>query len=300
MQKHAYMIIAHNQFDLLERLIRLLDDPRNDLYIHIDAKVQDFDFDHFRGLVRYSKLAFTPQRESVTWGAFSVVKTELLLLQTAVVGEDPTQPYVYYHLLSGVDLPIKSNDVIHDFFARNAGKEFVHFSKNTPDPAFADRIRYYHLFRKERNLLTKILAQIIFRIQLALRVNRLKGQDLIVQKGTNWFSITGAFAKYILDRAEWVQKTFAYSYCGDEVFVQTLLVNSPFAANLYMPNCNNDQMACARLIDWQRGNPYVFRMADHDEIMRSPAMFARKFSMQTDSEIVDTVYKTIKEKNHAK
>lgn len=38
MQKHAYMIIAHNEFDLLEILVRLLDDPRNDIYVHIDAK----------------------------------------------------------------------------------------------------------------------------------------------------------------------------------------------------------------------------------------------------------------------
>ncbi|MCI5660123.1 MAG: glycosyl transferase, partial [Clostridium sp.] len=50
-----------------------------------------------------------------------------------------------------------------------------------------------------------------------------------------------------------------------------------------------DQMACARLIDWERGNPYVFRMADYDEIMQSPAMFARKFSMQTDPEIVRAI-----------
>jgi hypothetical protein len=27
MQKHAYFIIAHNEFDLLETLVRLLDDP---------------------------------------------------------------------------------------------------------------------------------------------------------------------------------------------------------------------------------------------------------------------------------
>lgn len=40
MQKHAYMIIAHNEFDLLEILVRLLDDPRNDIYVHIDAKVK--------------------------------------------------------------------------------------------------------------------------------------------------------------------------------------------------------------------------------------------------------------------
>lgn len=289
MHKHAYMIIAHNEFDLLETLVRLLDDPRNDLYIHIDAKVQDLDFARFHGLVQHANLQFTPRRLSVTWGHSSQVMTELLLLQTAVAGEDPAQPYAYYHLISGVDLPIKSNDEIHAFFDQNEGKEFVHFSKNEPDPGFATRIRYYHLFRKKRNGFTKVLAQIAFRLQVLLRVDRLKGQGLIVQKGTNWFSITGDFAKYIVSQAERVEQLFAYSYCGDEVFVQTMLVNSPFAANLYMPNCNNDQMACARLIDWERGHPYVFRMADYDEIMQSPAMFARKFSMQADPEIVKAI-----------
>ena len=92
MQKHAYMIIAHNEFDLLEILVRLLDDPRNDIYIHIDAKVKDFDFKSFQALTQYSRLRFTPRRISATWGDFSLVNTELLLLQTAVGGEDPAQP----------------------------------------------------------------------------------------------------------------------------------------------------------------------------------------------------------------
>jgi hypothetical protein len=100
MQKHAYMIIAHNEFDLLEILVRLLDDPRNDIYVHIDAKVKDFDFKSFQALTQYSRLRFTPRRISATWGDFSLVNTELLLLQTAVAGEDPAQPYAYYHLIS--------------------------------------------------------------------------------------------------------------------------------------------------------------------------------------------------------
>lgn len=54
MQKHAYMIIAHNEFDLLEILVRLLDDPRNDIYVHIDAKVKDFNFKSFQALTQYS------------------------------------------------------------------------------------------------------------------------------------------------------------------------------------------------------------------------------------------------------
>ena len=266
-----------------------MDDPRNDIYVHIDAKVKDFDFKSFQALTQYSRLRFTPRRISATWGDFSLVNTELLLLQTAVAGEDPAQPYAYYHLISGVDLPIKSNDEIHAFFEQNEGKEFVHFSKNEPDPAFATRIRYYHLFRKKRNFFTKVLAQIAFRLQVLFRVDRLQGQNLVVQKGTNWFSITGAFAKYITAHTDEIQRRFSYCYCGDELLVQTMLVNSPFASNLYMPNCNNDQMACARLIDWERGRPYVFRMADYDEIMQSSAMFARKFSMQADPEIVKAI-----------
>ena len=40
-------------------------------------------------------------------------------------------------------------------------------------------------------------------------------------------------------------------------------------------------------------------MADYDEIMQSPGMFARKFSMQVDPEIVKAIQELIEEKNHA-
>lgn len=32
MNKHAYLIIAHNDFYILEKLLMLLDDERNDIY----------------------------------------------------------------------------------------------------------------------------------------------------------------------------------------------------------------------------------------------------------------------------
>ena len=38
MKKHAYLIIAHNNWKILERLLILLDDNRNDIYLHIDRK----------------------------------------------------------------------------------------------------------------------------------------------------------------------------------------------------------------------------------------------------------------------
>ena len=38
--KHAYLILAHNEFELLQILVSRLDDFRNDIYVHIDCKVK--------------------------------------------------------------------------------------------------------------------------------------------------------------------------------------------------------------------------------------------------------------------
>ena len=36
--KHAYLIMAHNNFSLLSLLLQLIDDVRNDIYIYILTK----------------------------------------------------------------------------------------------------------------------------------------------------------------------------------------------------------------------------------------------------------------------
>ena len=290
---HAFMIIAHRQFDLLAKLITALDDERNDIFVHIDAKVRDFDFEKFKVLPKRSRIYFTP-RIGVTWGDFSQVKCELILLAEVDKMQKSGRAYDHVHLISGADLPIKSNNQIHAFFKENNGLQFVHFTDDKATKESENRIRYYHLFRRRRNLFTKILAQIALRVQMLCGVNRLKNKNIKVQKGCNWFSITGAFAAYIAQASKPLEKIFRFSYCGDEVFVQTALVNSPFADDIYMKNCGNNHLACARLIDWQRGNPYVFKMQDFDLIKNSPAMFARKFDMDVDSEIIDKVLQSIK------
>ena len=52
LKKHAYLIMAHNNFYVLNKLILLLDDERNDIYIHIDKKVKEFDFDVFKKICK--------------------------------------------------------------------------------------------------------------------------------------------------------------------------------------------------------------------------------------------------------
>ncbi len=288
---HAYMIIAHNQFELLEKLIKALDDERNDIFVHIDAKVKNFDFDRIKALTEHSRVIFTPERLDITWGDFSQVKCEMLLLKTAVENESSDKPYSYFHLLSGVDLPLKTNDYIHNFFKENNGKEFIHFTTEDNTDA-QNRIRYFYLFRNKHILFLRIIARFLLEAQKKVGFNRLKGKSIKVQKGCNWFSITDEFAHYVYRHMNEYKSMFTYSYCGDEVFLQTIFINSPYIDNLFLNDINN-HYACARHIDWNRGTPYVFRSEDYDELMNSKCLFARKFDLSVDSEIVDKIVESI-------
>lgn len=57
----------------------------------------------------------------------------------------------------------------------------------------------------------------------------------------------------------------------------------------------NDYTACLRYIDWNRGNPYVFRKDDYNELMSAKHMFARKFDENIDTEIIDMIYRELKD-----
>lgn len=39
--RHAFLIIAHNEFQILKILINLLDHAQNDIFVHFDRKVKD-------------------------------------------------------------------------------------------------------------------------------------------------------------------------------------------------------------------------------------------------------------------
>ena len=122
--KHAYLIMAHNNFESLKYLLKAIDDDRNDIYLHIDKKTSYVDLEEIRTWVTKAGLFFAP-RIKVFWGHFSVVQCELNLLRMAT----SKGKYHYYHFLSGVDYPIKSQDEIHECL-KDCNKEFVTYHEN--------------------------------------------------------------------------------------------------------------------------------------------------------------------------
>lgn len=102
-KKHAMLIMAHNQFEILEKLMTQLDHERNDIYIHIGRKSRGFEQSYFENICKQGKVVFIP-RMSVHWGDSSQTKCELSLIEAAL---STGQEYLYLHLLSGSDLQIK-------------------------------------------------------------------------------------------------------------------------------------------------------------------------------------------------
>lgn len=279
--KHAYLIIAHNEFGLLSKLIKLLDDERNDIYIHIDKKVPN---NNIPQLFTTKASLFFVKRRGVTWGGDNMIWCELDLLKAA------TKKYhSYYHLISGVDLPIKSQDYIHKFFSENSKNYFNVYEVLEKDEAIRYRVRYYHLFQNKTGRNTGKLARIfeiaesiVLFIQKKLGVNRIKKDGLKLYKGGQWFSITHELAEYVISCEKKIKKNFRFSFCADEIFLQTVVMNSKFMDTL--------AYNAMRFIDWNRGAPYTFRFNDYNELMSSNMLFARKFSETTDVGIVNEIF----------
>ena len=57
--KQAYLVLAHHQFGLLKKQIALLDDDRNDIFIHIDKKSRNVDFNDIKSVAKSSNVYFT-------------------------------------------------------------------------------------------------------------------------------------------------------------------------------------------------------------------------------------------------
>lgn len=284
MKKHAYLIMAHTQPELLKELLGRIDDERNDIYLHIDSKAKNYPVTEVTSVLKKSSCVLT-ERMDVQWGSDSQIHCEMILLKEAVKTE-----HSYYHLISGMDLPIKSQDEIHAFFDQYDGLEFVDEDLPQISEAALSRVKYYHRYYGKAGSLKDILGAMETKMQKLLGVNRLKSEkDTVFQKGRNWFSITHGLAKLVVEKEDWIRRVFAKTVCGDELFLQTIARNSKYAEKICNPN-TMPEIPDTRLIDWERGsnnNPYVFRETDYEELKSSKALFARKFDLTIDKKIVE-------------
>ncbi len=294
MKKHAYLIMAYNHAELLKKLITLLDDVRNDIFIHIDLD-SDFPINDLMNMTKNAKLYFI-NRISIRWAEYSQVEAELRLLKAATKNDK----YHYYHLLSGMDMPLKTQNEIHDFF-EDKHNEFI---ATVPKEGKyqIEHVKYYYpllkfkSFRKSKIL--KLTSHILVKVQKILNVSKIKKfENMHFYDGWTWFSITDDFARFVLSKESEIYTIFKNSKAPDEMVFQTLAMNSEFKVKLY--SITDLKEGSMRFIDWKRGSPYVWKEKDFNELIDSPYMFARKFVPEKiGGGITDMLYQYILDKQN--
>lgn len=276
--KVAILIHVHRDPQQLIRLVDRLLHPNVDIYVNVDAKANRADF---RCVVN-EKVFFIENSIEVTWGRFSQVQQILNSFQEI---QDSKNNYSHIIFISGQDYPIKLIDRIVQFLKENEGKSFIDYhlvSKDKKDEwrnVIHRRFEYWY-FLPANDIRSKEFVRKIYRL---LGYKRKYPTDEIYY-GACWFTLTSDAVSYILNYVQSnpsIIKFFQHTGCADELFFQSILLNSPLSEKMI----NNHY----RYIDWEKGGnrPKDLTIADYDKIKESEAWFVRKINPQIDKSLVD-------------
>ncbi len=226
------------------------------------------------------------ERQRVYWGSYNQIKATLSLFKAAY-----KERYDRYVLISGQDLPIKKNAEISAFFEKHPRTEYLEFNALPVSWWGAEkgieRLKYFYL-KSDSQFLQKVSARLVHWQKKFKFVNR----EITFKPfaGANWMNLTHEAVSYILNytaKHPDYLKRFRFTHCADEIYFQSILLNSEFSSN-----CENNTL---RYFNWRKGPefPRTLRLDDLEDILASDALFARKFDKTVDAQIMEELYKRL-------
>lgn len=140
MKTHAFLIQCHNNQSQLLRLVERLDSPFSKFYIHVDKR-------HGKEMMNSEEVAKLRSMTNVTfvkpievyWGDFSQARSTLILMEEAYKDECIKR----FHLLSGIDYPLKSTNDILQFFENDNHDYIQWLPKESNLRYYIDRYYFY-------------------------------------------------------------------------------------------------------------------------------------------------------------
>jgi hypothetical protein len=268
----AYVISAYKNAGHFSRLVhRLHTGPETIFLVHVDRKTDEETFRMMvDGVADLEDVRFLA-RHACHWGGFGHVRASLKGIDELVgSGADPD----YVVLLSGQDYPIKSNAYIRDFLVRGEGRSFfLHFPLPTANWRHGglDRMHdWHHRYR---------------RLHVRLPLRRRLPHDMRPWGGSAYWIVSRAALKTIAGFVEanpWYVHFFEHVHIPDELFFQTILLNSPEAER-----CVDFRL---HYTEWSRmPAPAILVKDDYPQLVGSSCLFARKFDPGVDREILDLI-----------
>ncbi|GAB6012549.1 beta-1,6-N-acetylglucosaminyltransferase [Viscerimonas tarda] len=288
--QQAILITAYKNSGHLNKIVDFFSNSPSGFYcfIHIDKK-SAIPKDEIEKLRRKDNVKLVSQKYSVNWGGINHLKAILLLLEAALKNSDAK----YFHLITGHDFPVQSTAQFEAFREENEGKEFLEFNpfpyKNWENGGL-DRISLFNIYDliDGRTGWGEKIAKGIIKLQKRLKIKRGFPNDFPpLFGGSTYWSLSRNCIGYIFDylRAHpRFLKRFNYSFCSEEVFFQTIIMNSPLKEHVVNNNL--------RFIVWEKRNgnfPANLDESDYNDIIKSNALFARKFEYPVSESLVSRI-----------
>jgi hypothetical protein len=277
----AYILLAHTAPRQLCRLVDRLDGDHALFLIHIDRRAPEGIFAGVeRGLGSNPRVTFIPRRPSRRT-TFGLVEAPLDALKTLIRRHDS---FDYVILLTGQDYPIKPQ-----------GALLRHLDDN-PDLCFL------HSFPIEDPILSEWPAEATFRYKnwhlgfgnprWSIPLNRRLPGDRVPFGGSMYWALSRSAVTYVIDvieREPQLVKFFKHTFVPDEMFFQTILMNSPLrdrVTSLKAPDCYG-----LHYIDWHlnQEHPRTLGITDLPKLHATPAFFARKFDSSADELVLERI-----------
>ena len=269
--KIAYLVSAYKLPDQLVRLVGRLREGDAHVVVHVDRKTPQRVFDEMTNGTRDLGGVDFVERHPSHWGGFGHVRATLKCLDRLYA--DGVQ-FDYAVLLTGQDYPIRSAAAIERALTGANGRSYMSYwplpHASWKGRGGLDRVERWHLVGRRH-------------LHLALPARRRIPGGLTPWGGSPYWCLAHDAADYVhrfVGANPDFVSFFQHVWIPDEIFFQTILLNSPLRDDVV-----NDNL---RYIDWSRlPAPAILGADDYEAIVGSTALFARKFDPTLDAAVLD-------------
>lgn len=276
--KHAFIITAYKDFDLLERMLSIYTEKYDiDCYVHVDKRSRGH-----KSVIR--RLGANPNvvaisKYRVNWGSIYHPLCMMELLKVAC-----EKCYDYYHFIPANAFIGVDPGEFHSFW-KDDGMSFIEhidFKGSASEKDLREWYEYYHFAHiyNKKGAHASLVDNIEYygiKIQKKLGIKRKIDYDY---KGYLYCHLTNEAVSYVIGylrtHREYIRQ-LKYCHVCEEFFFQNILLNSYLSDKIV-----NDSLI---FDDWSEGRerPAILNLSDYEAFLSSGKIFLRKIEEKHDS-----------------
>lgn len=290
----AYFILAHKNPTQIKELMALLDDNKALFFIHLDKKINQ---NEYQGLLQNSSCHFVKNRVACTWGKYSLVQATLNGMKEVQNFMNMNFKSSDYHfiMLSGEDLPLRSNNDIHHFLERNIQTSYLNHWKLPSDKWWNGglfRLESFYFFEyKKYNKWNYRINKIIkkMRLNFLFPLNKFNKQfpHFQIYGASQWMILSKNLVEFVLKKNNENPKfnsIFKYVLAPDELYFASLILNYDVQKQFSISNYKTHLVS----FNGADASPKYLEVEDL-ESNKEDFLFARKFDPNVNPNAIDKI-----------